>query len=303
MKQPTSDTERASTRLQSSRLAVEIAAPGSVYRGGRFDWNGFVTQVTLDGAHTFCVPESYTPGRGTGGIGMCNEFTHEALIGYAEAKVGETFPKLGIGLLKRQDDGGFNIFRPQEIATLYPVSVENSADQARFVVEPLDCRGYAVREEKILRVQDNQLFITYEMENTGARPVLVNEYVHNFIGIDRHPVGPDYVLSFPYPVQLDAATRFMEPDVLKVEGHTISFHRTPTRDFYCRPQGATQTGQPQWELRNLPGGVGMREFDDFAPKSVAVWGVGHVISAEIFIEIQLLPGEKKTWSRRFEFFD
>jgi hypothetical protein len=47
----------------------------------------------------------------------------------------------------------------------------------------------------------------------------------------------------------------------------------------------------------------MREFDNFAPKSVAVWGVGHVISAEIFVEINLQPGEKQSWSRQFEFFD
>ncbi len=293
------------TILKSNRLAVEIAAPGVPMSRCRFDLNGFVTQVTLDGMHTFCVPESYLPGVGTQGMGICNEFTHSTHVGYDEARVGETFPKLGIGLLKRQDDGPFSVFSPQEVAALFPVNLTSSTDEARYVVEPLDCRGYAVREEKVLTVQDNQLHIQYQLENVGTRPVLVHEYVHNFIGIDRTPIGPDYTLTFPYPVDLNpATTQFKEPDVIEVKGNAIQFLRTPSpqKDFYCRPRGAVKTGQAQWELR-LSDGVGMREFVDFHPLYVAVWGLAHVISTEVFVEINIMPGEKYTWSRRFEFFD
>jgi hypothetical protein len=45
----------------------------------------------------------------------------------------------------------------------------------------LDCRGYAVREVRVLQIQDNQLFVDYSMENVGTRPVWVDEYVHNYI--------------------------------------------------------------------------------------------------------------------------
>jgi hypothetical protein len=46
----------------------------------------------------------------------------------------------------------------------------------------------------------------------------------------------------------------------------------------------------------------MCEFDDFAPRYVAALGVSQVIRAEILVEINLVPGEKQSWSRRFEFF-
>jgi hypothetical protein len=291
--------------LKSSRLAVEIAAPGTAYRGCRFDWNGFVTQVTLDGAHSFCVPESYTPGKGTGGIGLCNEYTHDVFAGYPEARVGDAFPKLGIGLVKRQDEGPYNVFMPQEIAALFPVSVSSSASEARFVVEPLDCRGLAVREEKVLRVEDNALTITSRMENTGTRPMLVYEYMHPFLGIDRQPIGPDYVVTLPYAVDLAPTPRIWEPGVLRIEGQTVGFNRPPTSasDFYIRPQGAVKTGQAQWELRLQSSGVGLREVDDFSPHHLSIWGVMHVISLEVFVEINLQPGEEQTWTRRFEFFD
>ena len=54
--------------------------------------------------------------------------------------------------------------------------------------------------------------------------------------------------------------------------------------------GFFQIEGPQWELLHLPSGVGLCEYDDFAPMRVAVWGTDHVISAEIFVEIALQPG-------------
>ena len=66
--------------------------------------------------------------------------------------------------------------------------------------------------------------------------------------------------------------------------------------------GYAQTEQPQFELLHTPSGVGMREFDDFSPCRVAVWGTRHVISAEIFYSIDVQPGEVQSWTRRYEFF-
>ena len=293
------------TILKSSRLKVEIAKPGIPLSVIRFDLNGFVTQVTLDGTHTFCVPESYIPGVGCQGAGLCDEFNNLIFNGFKEGEE-EVFPKLGVGLIKRQKDVSSGGFKPPEISALFPVELVTSTDQASYVVEPLDCKGCALREKKVFRVQDNQLFIDYTLENVGTRSALVHEYVHNFIGIDSRPVGPDYILSLPYPVDLDPATKnFKEPDVLRIEGNTFRFTRTPAPDldFYCRPQGAIKQEQAQWELRNTTSGAGMREYDDFSPRYVAVWGKEHVISTEIFIEVTVEPGEKRTWSRRFEFFD
>ena len=110
--------------IQSPRLKVEIAEPGTVYQRTRFDWSAFITQVTLDGAHTFCVPESYEAGKGTGGVGLCNEFGIETAVGYADAEPGECFPKLGIGLLKKIDDAPYGFIPPFEIVEKFPIDIE-----------------------------------------------------------------------------------------------------------------------------------------------------------------------------------
>lgn len=52
-------------RISRGRLDVEITEPGERYSGSRFDWTGFVAQITLDGKHTFCGSESEVEGVGS----------------------------------------------------------------------------------------------------------------------------------------------------------------------------------------------------------------------------------------------
>lgn len=48
-------------RIENEILIVEIAEAGQ-YDGSRFDWTGFIRQVTLkQGSHTFCAYESLIP--------------------------------------------------------------------------------------------------------------------------------------------------------------------------------------------------------------------------------------------------
>ncbi|MHB8061393.1 MAG: hypothetical protein ACYDG2_01980 [Ruminiclostridium sp.] len=94
--------------LKNERLEVEITNPGALYSGSRFDWNGFIVQVTLDDAHTFCVSESLEPDKGSGGRGFCGEFGIEEALGYKETSVEDYFPKIGVGLLKKTDLQPYN---------------------------------------------------------------------------------------------------------------------------------------------------------------------------------------------------
>lgn len=288
--------------LTSPRLSVEIARPGSRYAGSRFDWTGFVTQVTLDGRHTFCVPEDYDPEKGSGGVGLCNEFGIDAPVGYDDCPVGGLFPKIGIGLLRRPDGEAYNFFRPYEVAQPFPLDVTAGENSITFRSGPLDARGYAVALEKRLSVQDNWLHVEYTLANAGAQPVQTNEYVHNFIGIDRQPLGPSYRLTLAAPVTAEPLP-WQAPanHLLRVEGREIRLAETPQAAFYLRAGGQPRANGPQWEIRHEPSAAAAREYVDFDPMRVAVWGTTHVISAELFIDLALAPGETRRWQRRFEF--
>ena len=301
-------TENSPIVLRSDCLVVEIAQSGTVYSGTRFDWTNFITQVTLDKTHTFCVPESLTPGQGSGGIGLCNEFGIEEPIGYDDARPGESFPKLGIGLLARPDDAPYNFFRPYEIVAPFPIHVTAHTTQATFTIEPLECRGYAVRLTKTVTVEGAGLTVAYALENVGEKPVVTTEYIHNFMRIDEHAIGPDYRLRMPYTIEFAAqegpfAERLAQMmAILDVQGGDLRCKVTPEHPFYCRPLGFAKTDAAQWELIHEPTGVGLREYDDFAPARVAVWGTMHVISAEVFVPVNVQPGATQRWTRRYEFF-
>jgi hypothetical protein len=313
--------------IKSSRLTVEIAQPGTIYTGTRFDWSGFITQVTLDGEHTFCMPESLQPGQGSGGIGLCNEFGNELAVGYDEVQPGESFPKLGIGLLKRPDEGKYSFFRPHEIVEKFPIQVDSGADQARFTVHPVECRGYATKLEKTLRVVENSLIIDYRLENTGSKPIFTHEYYHNFLGINRQPVGPAYRLHFPQPVRREPPPadmyklappklRWLPKSILKwviniymarmvqsmvLNGDEITWDETPKGFFFSRLAGFQPRQEAQWELIHKPSGLSVCEVDDFSPTRLVVWGTAHVVSAEVYTDLNIASGDVTHWSRQYLF--
>lgn len=288
-----------SMQLRSERLAVDIARPGTAYAGTRFDWTGLVTQVTLDGRHRYCVPEDFGNWKSTGGIGLCNEFGIDAPIGYADARPGECFPKLGIGLLRRPEREAYQFGTPHEIVQPFPVKVQADDQRAIFEIEPLDCRGYAARLVKTLTVRGAELEIAYRLENTGSRPLRTNEYNHNFVAFDGHGVGPDYELAFPRPVTV--AAEGARAHILVPQAQRLGWRAIPTEPFYGHLPGASASTRPQWELLHRPSGVAMGETVSFPPSRVALWGTDHTACVEVFIDIDLPPGATLDWTRRYAF--
>lgn len=87
--------------LENDRLRVEISEPGdNPNQTVRFDRAGFISDVTLDGAYHFGANEpSNLAHPSTGGRGFCCEYK----ANYSgEVEDGEYFPKLGVGLIRRE---------------------------------------------------------------------------------------------------------------------------------------------------------------------------------------------------------
>lgn len=288
-------------QLRNDRLIIEIAELGEAYQGTRFDEAGFITGIELDGRHQFCVPESLTPGAGTGGIGLCSEFGIKEAIGYEETRIGEFFPKLGVGLLIRPDEADYRFYR-EYACERFGTQVKQEGDsRIGFTTLPNECRGYAARVQKNIEISGNRLSIEYTVENTGSRTISTEEYSHNFLGFDGYSVGPDYVLRLPFAAKIwsdDPSTL----DGLVFEGENVTWERRPEKDFYFRMNPIDGRDYPWlWELRHRPSGLAARERSQLPLSSAAVWGHGHVISPEMFVAVQVAPGERQSWTRIYEF--
>lgn len=282
--------------IKSTRLSVEFASLGAFYTGSRFDWTGFITAITLDGKHPFCVDESLVPGVGTGGKGLCNEFGIYEPIGYDEAKVGECFPKLGVGLLTRRSTEEYRFFEPYPISP-FDVHITTKPDSIIFETQPKPCNGYAVLLKKTLTVNDNHMVVDYYLENTGDKTLHTTEYIHNFVSVDHKGTRTQNELTFSFDLKGDSI-----PEVFDVKGNTIGFKANPEKEFYWAPQGHQGQSSCWWKLIDKETGVGLKESCNFPPQRAAIWGKGHVISPEVFIELLVKPGEAKRWTRSYEFY-
>lgn len=287
--------------LTGEELTVTIKAPETC-TGTRFDRTGWITQVRLESAGIdFCVPESLVAGQGTGGEGLSGEFGIERAIGYEEARPGETFVKLGIGALTRIDDEHYNFARTYPVEA-YEVRTETEAARMTFVSEAPEHNGYGAALVKTIEIDGRSLHIRYKLTNTGTKDFSTSEYVHNFMGIGGHPVGPDYVLNLPYEPKLIRLGDGGVEDKLELSAGQMAWNAEAGGEYYALFGGFAAGEAPYWELLHRPSGAGVRERGDFDASKFAVWGSGHVVAPEVFIELNLAPGETREWTRTYDFF-
>ena len=288
--------------LSNGILTVDIA-DACDYKGSRFDCTGWVTQVTLEsGKHTFCMPENLVSGKGSGGSGLCNEFGISRAIGYEKAPVGGWFPKLGVGLLQKSDNHPY-VFSHDYLVNPFKVKVDVGHQNIQFKVQPLECRGYKIELIKTLSLCQDRLNIAYELYNQGSQSFQTEEYMHNFLGIDNHTLGAGYELRLPGDVRVEEPESSYTTELLQLSDGAIKWERNPDRPFYCKLTGWEEMkADYTWDLLYRPSGIGVRESGDFQISRIMLWGESHVVSPEVFVNIELAPGRSQRWSRTYQFY-
>lgn len=282
--------------LKNNRLTVSIAAPGEVYNGSRFDWTGFITQITLDDTVTFCVPERLEKGAGTGGMGLSNEFGIDQPLGYDKIKVGQQFPKIGIGLLTKASENDYDFFYNYDV-TPAEFRISQTSSSLTIDAEAHSDKGYGFHLTKNISLLDDQVVIRYTLKNIGDESFKTNEYAHNFIGINNETVNEHYQLTLPKMNQLDVAV-----GTIKQTNKEVTWPVVPDGDFYAQIDMNEENAPFNWELYHKQIKAGVRDLTCFTPKKMALWGRDHVVSPEVFIDIALPPGETQTWERRYQFY-
>jgi hypothetical protein len=180
----------------------------------------------------------------------------------------------------------------------FPSRVEERSESIVFETEPLDCRGYAARERKTLSLHENHLSIAYELENVGNRVLETHEYRHNFVSIDGHAPGPDYTLQLAQGLALPDAEL---PSLLERNGQQWCWKTNVEEAFLCTAMGPFSVSGAAWQLKHEPTGATIRETVSLPIARFGLWCASHVVSCEAFVDIELQPGERQTWTRDYEF--
>jgi hypothetical protein len=291
-----------SISLASNRLRVEIALPGEEPNTTlRFDRAGFITQVTLDGRYQFCTREPDNLEHPcSGGIGLCSEYQMNASA--MEAGIGDKFLKPGIGLFTKTEDKDYVFHKKYEIEP-FPIKWEQKPDSITFVTEAIPCQGYALVLTKQIRADGTNLTMTMQVSNVGERKINLAEYCHNFVTIDKLPIGPAYRLEFHTIAPQDGK---LSPTVNGTfighgSGYSFTGYNPRAAMVNIKLEDILRDGSFFWELSHAQIPARIRETDSFQPDEVAIWAIDHIISPEVFHHISLEPGASDTWTRRWSF--
>ncbi|NNE03257.1 MAG: hypothetical protein HKN52_08825, partial [Eudoraea sp.] len=220
---------------------------------------------------------------------------------FEETEIGGWFHKIGVGLLKKEEDD-YLFHKKHEIK---PAEFKISADSDKILITCISdfCNGYAYILKKEITLQKNSFTSAYYLQNTGEKDINTTEYVHNFMAINNDLIGENYLLKFPFKLtpQLFGATVNPEKKVVIGEKE-ITFKGPSKEQFFFSNLSGGQHIEAQWELQHQPSNIGIRETGSFRTNKVNLWGWEHVVSPELFHTIYLKPGESTEWLRTYTLF-
>lgn len=208
------------------------------YQSSRFDWGSMIGSITrttknpntgvrethsVYGTNQWRLPhDSYWAESGVGlasefGVGaegsLCNflcgwnqnnEVTN-GVLGYQEAKSGESFLKIGVGELIKgscstcdsAEDYKFN--SPYQFARPPVWTLETDNNSNAIILSHtalLEGRKIGYKLEKYITLNDDQLLVKTVLSNLGSESFSTAWYSHHFFTCDSHPVQYGYSADF-----------------------------------------------------------------------------------------------------------
>ncbi len=293
-----------SNGLIQAKLYLPDAEKG-YYRGTRFDWSGVIHSLRYKG-HEFFGQwfERYEPTLHDAITGPVEEFrTGETSLGYAEAKPGGTFIRIGVGAVRKPDEAPFERFRTYEIVNAGKWRVQKAADRVEFTHELADeSSGYAYVYRKTVRLAKDrpELAIEHSLRNTGRRAIETSQYNHNFFVIDGQPTGPDFTVRFPFSLRAAADLK----GIGEVRGRELAFLRElqPRESLFTELEGyGAAASDYDITLENRKTGAGVRITGDRPLAKLIFWCVRATLCTEPYIDMRIAPGAESQWRIVYHF--
>lgn len=286
--------------ITNDEIVMRVFLPdpeNGFYRGARFDWSGVIGSLRYRG-HEFFGPwrETHDPSDPTGSITGPAEGFIKAGLGYDEAATGEGFVRIGIGVLKKNEEP-YHFRNAYEFLDYGRWSVEQGDDHIVFQHELETDFGYAYVYEKTVRLTDGGFTLEHELRNTGEKIIETDQFNHNFFVIDGDKTGSDFVAEFPFPISTDRDTR----DMARLETNSVHYTQNPIeRSLLLSILGySDDPGDHQVTIRNTKSGAGIMLKGDQPLIQLMLWANPNALCPEPFIQITVEPGASMHWTTQY----
>ena len=299
--------EFSSAEISNGLIKMHLFLPDSergYYRGTRFDWSGVILQVEYRG-HTYFGEwkTTHNPEVHDDIVGPVEEFrTKGAALGYHEAKAGESFVKIGVGLLEKPDEPSYRFSYPYKIIRPGSWKVNSGKDWIEFQQDFGDESGWGYLYTKKIRLTNGkpEFTIEHSLKNTGSKTIETHQYNHNFFIIDGDPIGRNYILRFPFDVEVKRDLK----GFIEAKGSQLIFSQDLEEgSLFTELEGFRDDAKDhEIIIENKKTSAGVKINGDRPIALFYFWAVKTTICPEPYIELRLAPGQKEEWKASYLFF-
>jgi hypothetical protein len=312
-----------SAEITNGQIQVKLYLPDSrngYYRGTRFDWSGVIISLKYRG-HEYYGPwfngvdpavhdyryegPEIIASPCSAASGPVEEFqTNGTALGWDEARVGGTFIKIGVGVL-RKDSSHYDYVKQYEIADPGKWTVKRRRDSIVFTQELNDpSSGYGYIYTKIVRLIEGkpEMVLEHTLKNTGRRTIRSRVYDHNFLVLDHQPPGPDFTIEVPFKIQVAHPPN---PEFAEIRGNRVVYVKALEKeDLLETPVGGFSDSPKDNEIRieNRKVGAGMLITGDHPLVHLNLWSIRTVLAMEPFIKMTIAPGKEFTWKNSYQYY-
>ncbi len=293
---------KISNGIVEATLNTSAKVSDDYCQGTRFDRLGVITTLNY-GGHSYFDKwyEKYSPDSHHSVTGPVEEF---GAIGYDEAKVGDTFLKIGVGVLKRPDAEAYNFRRDYEVVDAGTRSVTAFDDRVVYTQVLNDKKGIAYIYEKTVKLPKGEarMVIEHSLKNIGNKAIDTTVYNHNFFVLDGVNVGPDVEATMPFEPNGEMVRGIGTNIVIK--GNKLTFPKLIEKEggLIRSSVGKGTVEEYDFKLDNLKTGAGVRMLADRPLLRVTFWCCNSSACIEPFIKINIAPNETFTWSNIYELY-
>jgi len=318
---PAADVPQA--KITNGELRVRLYLPDArrgYYRGTRFDWSGVIAALEYKGhnyygpwysrvdpsVHDFQYEGAEIVASTCSGVtGPVEEFrTNHSALGFDEAKVGGTFIKIGVGVL-RKDSEKYDSFKQYELVDPGKWTVENHTDSVEFTQEltdPATGYGYIYRKTVRLIPGKPEMVLEHHLRNTGRRAIQGSVYNHNFLVLDKQPPGPDFSLTLPFQIH---SPLLPNKELGEIRGSQVIYLKAlADQDVVYTSLLGFSNNPRDHEIRieNHRIGAGMLIRGNRPLSDMHLWSIRSVLAVEPFITMGIDPGKGFDWNVSYEYY-
>lgn len=293
------------SKISNTQIEAKLYLPDleeGFYRGVRFDWAGVISSLKFKGHEYFGEwYAKHDPKRHDAITGPVEAFDP---LGYDEAATGETFVKIGIGAVRKMNNGPYKFSTPAELVNPGEWKVRKKLNRIIFTHKLNDGKGYAYTYTKTVRLLKNkpELILEHKLKNTGSKAINTSVFNHNFFVMDKQTTGSDFTVTLPFKIENEPTGKKLMDFSENKMSYLRDLKKGESTMEYPKGYSGTDIKDYDFRIENKKTGAGVRITADRALERFMYWSVPTTLSPEPFIKVEAEPGKTFNWAINYQFY-